>query len=168
MKAPTRPTIIWPVLLVAVVVMAISAGILATHQYLTYGALVPSISGGWFGPITLTNGGNGQPIKTYSMYADFTLGSGQALTAQTSSCTVPNAPTPQPPSSGLDYAGTITGNHFAMSPHGGDIETDFTWDGTYSTDSIHLNFYVDGTPTPNNSFAILHRGTYSDYLNTCA
>ena len=141
----------WPtVVIIFLIVAVIGSGLYATHQVLTYGSLVPSISGGWYGGYMAIQPQNGQALGGYSLYVLFATGQGNHLSATTSSCTTPdNGLYTQAPTTGLPYSGTINGSKFAMSTVPGDIESDLNWTGTYSTNQIHIDFTPYGTSEQN-------------------
>jgi hypothetical protein len=158
----------WPTILTAALIIAIiGSGLFATHQVLTYGSLVPSIAGGWYGGYTPIQPGEGQSVSGYSLYILFADAQGDHLSATTSSCTTAsNGLYTQAATPGIPYSGTINGSEFKMSAQPGDIESDLAWIGTYSTDKIHIDFFPYGTST-RIAYANLQRGTYSDFLATC-
>jgi hypothetical protein len=150
-------------------VVVIATGVFATHRLLTYGTLTPSIVGGWYGYYSVSQADTAQYTAMFSLYIEFTRGPGNQVSATTSSCSVGGGPRPaQVPSAGLGFSGTINGAHFTMTAPNGDVESDLTWSGTYSTDHIHIDFYPDGTPTAQGPYANLQRGSYDDFLRTCA
>ncbi|HEX8917831.1 MAG TPA: hypothetical protein VF898_04985 [Chloroflexota bacterium] len=168
----TRPTIWWSGLYVVVIIACLAGGMFVTHQFMTYGSLTPSISGDWYGPFYASQGNGASFVNTYNLYVKFTLGNGNQISATTSSCSAANAsPYTQPPMIGMGFAGTLNGGRFTMKPqmttHPGDIESDLAWDGSYHTDTVHIDFYVNGTPHPGSPYASLKRGGYDDFLRTC-
>jgi hypothetical protein len=168
-RSGARRPFAWPTLILILTIVAIvGSGAFATHQLLTYGSLVPSINVGWYGPYAVAQPGIGHYSDEYSLYVVFATGQGNQLSATTNSCTIgSNSPYTQGPTVGLTFAGTLDGAHFTMAPQHGDVESDLSWSGTYSTNQIHIDFYPDGKPTPQNPYAMLQRGTYSDFLHTC-
>jgi hypothetical protein len=159
----------WHALLLVVAIVAIvGSGAFVTHQLLTYGSLVPSINGGWYGPYAVAQPGTAHYVNEYSLYVVFATGHGNQVSATTSSCFIgSNSPYTQGPTVGLSFTGTLSGAHFTMAPQHGDVESDLSWSGTYSTNQVHIDFYPDGTPALRNPYANLRRGTYSDFLQTC-
>jgi hypothetical protein len=164
-----RTLFAWPSALIVVVIIAvIGSGAFAAHQLLNYGTLVPSIAGSWYGPFSATQGDSRHYTNSYNIYVTFVDGHGNQLSATTSSCSAgATALYTQAPTPGITFAGSIHGAHFAMTPQGGDVESDLSWAGTYSTDKIHIDFYVNGVPRPESPYANLRRGTYNDFLSTC-
>jgi hypothetical protein len=139
-----------------------------TQQLLSTSALVPSISGSWYGSFIAVRSDTGQYASNALLYVVFATNHGDQLTTTSSICTTAsNGVQVQPPTAGVTATGTINGVHFTLPASGGDNESNFSWFGTYSTDTIHIDFYPNGNPTPRSPYANLHRGSYNDFLNTC-
>src|SRR5258708_39084625 len=53
-RSSRRVSFTWPAALILIACLAFAgSGAFAAHQILTYGTLIPSIAGGWYGPFSV-------------------------------------------------------------------------------------------------------------------
>lgn len=157
-----------PAMIVAIIVVIGTLTFYTTQQLQSKATLVPSISGSWYGSFIAVRSDTGQYASNALLYVVFATNHGDQLTTTSSICTTAsNGVQVQPPTAGVTATGTINGVHFTLPASGGDDGSNFSWFGTYSSDTIHIDFYPNGNPTPRSPYANLHRGSYNDFLNTC-